>query len=495
MVTIPFGEYLPDQPAIGNPGVLTATNTFPARNGFKPVQEFSAVSASALDARPRGAIQARDKDLNVYQYAGDAAKLYQNVAGTWTDRSKSGGYNTGTDERWEFAVWKNKVLGTNFSDSPQQITPGDAAFSDLTTAFKARHLATVRDFVVFGNTDDSTDGKVPGRVRWSAFGDETDYTVSASTLSDFNDLKASPVERIFGGEYGVVMQRNAIWRMTFTGAFAGQTPIVFQFDEVLPEVGPIAPGAAAQRGDTIYFLSDVGFMELVNGTQERPIGANKVDETVLADLDENHLERVSMVVDPKSKRMVCAYPGSGNTNGRPNKLAVYDRVLDKWSLIEEEVELIWPAGSTGLTLDDLDSISTNLDSFTQSLDNRRWTGGARTLGLFDENFQFGFFDGANNKEATITTGDVEIYGGRRAHLDAFSHLIDGGTVTAEVGTRDSLSDSVTFGASLTETASGRFTTRASGRFHRFRFTLNGAWTDAVGMQFDPADVQAGERRG
>ena len=270
---------------------------------------------------------------------------------------------------------------------------------------------------------------------------------------------------------------------------------MFQFDEVLPEVGPIAPGAAAQRGDTIYFLSDVGFMELVNGTQERPIGANKVDETVLADLDENHLERVSMVVDPKSKRMVCAYPGSGNTNGRPNKLAVYDRVLDKWSLIEEEVELIWPAGSTGLTLDDLDSISTNLDSFTQSLDNRRWTGGARTLGLFDENFQFGFFDGANNKEATITTGDVEIYGGRRAHLDAFSHLIDGGTVTAEVGTRDSLSDSVTFGASLTETASGRFTTRASGRFHRFRFTLNGAWTDAVGMQFDPADVQAGERRG
>src|SRR5690606_8482560 len=154
---------------------------------------------------------------------------------------------------WQFVSWKNKVLATNFNDNPQQITFGAGNFSNLTTAFKARHITTIRDFVVVANTSDATDGLVPSRVRWSAFNDETDWTVSPSTLSDFNDLKIAPVIRILGGEYGIICQRNSIWRMTFVGA-----PIVFQFDEVLPGFGPIATGAIAQDGDLAYFLSDRG---------------------------------------------------------------------------------------------------------------------------------------------------------------------------------------------------------------------------------------------
>src|SRR5690606_30942078 len=125
---------------------------------------------------------------------------------------------TGDEERWEFAQWKNKCLAVNFSDNPQQIIFGGSEFSDLTSALKARHIAVIRDFVVMANTNDGVDGNVPSRVRWSAFNDETDWTVSASTLAGSNDLKTAEVSRIFGGEFGVIFQPGAVWRMSFVGS-------------------------------------------------------------------------------------------------------------------------------------------------------------------------------------------------------------------------------------------------------------------------------------
>ena len=52
---IEFGEYLPDQPAFGNPGVIKATNVLPALQGYRPIPALEAI-ASALDNRARGAI-------------------------------------------------------------------------------------------------------------------------------------------------------------------------------------------------------------------------------------------------------------------------------------------------------------------------------------------------------------------------------------------------------------------------------------------------------
>lgn len=488
MPILPFGQWIPDQADYQNRGVLTAKNVFPSGSGYLPVGMLTAQS-NALDARPRGAIQTRDKDGNVRQFVGDAAKLYENLSLTWTDRSIAGGYSTASEEIWEFAQWKNKVLATNFSDNPQQLTLGGSAFSDLTTALKARHISVIRDFVVFGNTTDTTDGNVPSRVRWSAFGDETDYTVSASTLSDYQDLQVAAVDRIFGGEYGVIFQPNSVWRMTFVGA-----PVVFQFDEVLPGIGIIAPGAAAQFGDIIFFLSNQGFYALQNGSQTTPIGANRVDRFVLDDIDTNNLHRVSCAVDGSSQRVFWAYPGANATSGRPNKIVCYDRTLDQWSYIEKDVELLWKGGGTGYTLDGLDSISASLDSLTPTLDSRAWIGGAASLVAFDQNYKSGFFDG-DPMTATVESAELELNAGYRTRLNAFRPLVNGGTVTATVGTRNRQSDSVTYGSSLTQSSSGRFTTRANARYHRLKFSLTGAWERAVGFEIEKGEAIRGERRG
>jgi len=489
MPVIQFGPWLPDQADYQNNGVTVAENVVPSLSGYLPVKDF-VVETDALDARPRGAILAEDKDGNSNEFAGDAAKIYENVGNSWTDRSKSGGYSTGIDERWEFVAWEQKILATNWNDNPQQVSFGSTTFSDLTTDFRCRHITVIRDFVVVANTNDSTDGNVPSRVRWSAFNDETDWTVSQSTLSDFSDLKTEPINRLIGGEFGVVFQKNAVWRMTFAGS-----PIVFQFDEVLSGIGLIAPGAAIRDGSTTYFLSSRGFFALDNGTVARPIGANRVDQFILDDVDEDHLSRISSVIEPGSHRVLFAYPGVGNNNGRPNKIIVYDPTLDRWSLIIQELELVWRSGGTATTLEQLDNIQSSIDDLETSLDSSIWKGSGSTLGIFDENFKAGSFSSATPKSATIETKEFEIHSGHRTRLNAFRPLTEGGSLTAQVASRNRQIDASSFGSALTLSSSGRFTTRENARYHKFRFNLSGNWTRAVGIQILPEEAIRGELRG
>lgn len=619
MPILPFGIHAPDLAALNNVGSPVIKNVFPGgpyQRGaisYLPVPAFQVIS-SALTARARGAISARDKDANVFNYAGDATKLYELTATTWGDVTNVGGaYTTGADERWAFARWKEKILAANFSDNPQSITFGDANFADLTTALKFRHITTIRDFVVGGNTFDAADGNVPFRVRWSAFNDETDWTISAITLADFQDLKGQGgfVQGVLGGDFGVIVQDRSTWRMTFVGS-----PTVFQFDETAPGIGSPAPGSIVQHGPLAFFLGQDGFVMLINGvpTADSWIGHNKVDRTVLSDIDADNFHRVSAAVDPISKRVLWAYPGAGNTGGRPNRILAFDWVNGNWSNIEQDVELLYRSASVGFTLDglddfalgaelvtngafaadtdwtkgtgwtiaagvashaagtasdieqtvaitendwyrveldisgwtvgsltpkvggtsgtaisanvtdnketiqagagtlleftatsdfdgDLDNVSlkrvTPLDDLTDSLDSRTYQGGALQVGAFDKDNKSGFFSGTA-MPATLETKELELSDGRTTHLNAFRPVIDEGpsggvTVTAQVGQRNNQGAVPSFGSVLSESSSGRFTTRANARYHRIRILTSGDFAQAIGVQVDKAFP--GGRRG
>lgn len=489
MTVVPVADWMPDAAALGNPGAVKAENVLPGPTGYKPFPSLE-VFTNALDARPRGALSALDDDLVTYLYAGDTAKLYSLSGSTWSDVSKGGGYSTGTEERWEFVRWRDQVLATNYSDNPQAITMSAATFADLTTAFRCRHLAVVRDFVVAGNTFDSTDSEQIDRVRWCAFGDPTDWTVSSVTGADVRNLNAGDdIKRIFGGEYGVILSGSSVWRMSYVGA-----PTWFRIDEVLPGVGLIAPGAAAQAGDDVYFLSRNGFVRLNQGQAVEYIGAGRVDQTVLADLDNDNLDRVSAVFDPQGNRIIWAYPGSGNTGGRANKLVIYDRGLNKWSAACFEVELLWSASGVSTTLEQLDSVSASLDDLGTSLDSSRWKGGAPGFAGFDSAFKHGLFSGSP-MTAVVETRETEVTRGGRTTLTAFRALSDGGSVSARVGVRSNPTSDVTWVTAGTPRNGGRIPVRASGRYHRFELTLSGEWTDVIGAQVDASDAKVSGVRG
>lgn len=606
MPVIPVAEWVPDAADFGNPGSIVIKNALPGLNSYQPLNSL-VTNTDALAARPRGALEAKDSAGNVYQYAGDASKIYSLSGGVWSDVSLGGGYSTSSSERWEFIRWKEKILATNFDDNPQSITLGGANFANLTTALRCRHLAGVRDFVVAGSTWDSTDGEVRDRVWWSAINDETDWTPSATTLSDFRDLKVGGgVQRIVGGEFGVVLSEKSIFRMTFVGS-----PTIFQIDEVMPGVGLLAPGGAVKLAGIVFFMSDNGFIALQGGASPTFIGEGKVDKFFRNDIDEDYLDRVSSVADPTSGKVFWAYPGAGNTAGRPNKIISYDRVLNRWGYAEVDVELIWRSGGVATTLEQLDDANLgaelvsngdfatdtiwtkgtgwtigsgtathgtgtasdlsqavsitqdvyyrlefdvsgrtagsvtpkvgntsgtaisadttdekesiragagtdvtfsatsdfdgsidnvslkeidDIDSMTVSFDDAQWKGGTANLSAFNANFENANFSGTP-MTATVETKEIEINPGRVTQLNAFAPLVDGGTVTARVGTRNRQSDSVTYSATLNQSASGRFTVRANARFHRLELTASGTWGDIIGVQINPREdaKQAGRR--
>lgn len=488
MATYPLGPWRPDAAALGAPGVLRVINALVGINGYKPFPALN-VTSTALSARPRGALAVRDGDGNVRQFVGDAAKLYELVGDTWTDRSKSGGYLTADEERWEMVQFKGKLLATNFGDSPQQILLGSSQFSDLTTDFRARHIAVVGDHVVVGNTFDTTDDAVGDRVRLSSFQNETAWTVDPFTGADYRDLGVGGhIERIIGGEYGVIVSESSIFRLSLVGA-----PTWFQVNETLPGIGTIAAGSVTSLGNIIFLWSEQGLVAITGGgTNVEPIGANKIDKFARNDLDMDNHYLMSAVVDPTARRVAWAYPGSGNS-GRPNKILIYDIPLAEWTIIEQETELIWRGGGISYTADSVDLLIPDPDTFDGSPDDDQWKGDRPQFSAFNSAFRHGPFDG-DNMTAEWDTAELELHPGRRTHLNGFRPLIDGGTVTAKLAERNKQSESVTFGSSLSpHSMTGIINTRSNARFHRMRFTASGAWTDAMGFEIDPEDARMGER--
>lgn len=484
---IPFGEYAPDNPALGNEGATVAKNVIPAIKGYKKFASLSNYS-SALTAYCRGAFAAMDTDGNVHSYAGDATKLYRLVSTTFTDSSKTGGYSSATDSYWEFTKYNNTCIATNFDDAIQVITLGGTTFADLGgTPPRARHLAVGgpgNAFLMVGNTYDASDGNVPNRVRWAGIGTSTSWTVSASTQADYQDLQGNGgwVQSIVGGEIFYIFQERAIYRAAYVGS-----PLVFQFDNIEDARGAFAPRSPIMVGGLIYYLADDGFYVMAGG-QSIPIGAGKIDKTFLADLNDDYLHRVTAAAIPNDKVIIWSYPGSGSADGTPDKCLLYNWVSKKWCFAEFNHELIYRAISVGTTLDGLDAAGyTNIDTMAFSFDSKVWMGGKLQLAGFDTSNRQAFFTGTA-LDATFETGEVQLTGGGRTEVTEVTPLIDGGTHTIQVGTRETQAGTVTWSVASTENSSGICPVRSNSRYHRFRATNTGDFNDAIGVkinQFKP----------
>jgi hypothetical protein len=481
---IPFGEWLPDQGDWNNPGVTVAKNVLPHPQGFEPFPA-EVETSNALTGYCRGAISGADKDGAQFVLAGDETKLNELSDTSWNDVSvTAAAYSTAAGEGWEFAKWKEQILCTNYTNVVQTWTIGAAQATNLGgSPPQARHIAVARDFVILGNINDvGGDGVVPYRVNWSGYQNEATWAVSASTQADKNDLLGSggAVQRIFGGEYAVVFQENTSWRMTYAG-----TPIIWQFDEITPGHGLLAPGMAAQLGDVVFFLSPRGFMAMTNGQSIEPIGATKVDQFVLSDIDEGNLIRCSSVVDPAAHKVFFAYPGSDSTSGLANKMVIYDYSIGRWSYSEQDTEYLFSGGQGVYTLETLDNINSSLDALPYSLDSSYWTGRRLQLAKFTTNSKLALFTGSP-QTASIETAEFQANQGRRSMVTMARPLVDAAgsaTLTLGIKSRNRLQDaeSTVYSTLQSGETDGQFALRNNARYHRMQLDVTGTWSLAQGL--------------
>ena len=128
--------------------------------------------------------------------------------------------------------------------------------------------------------------------------------------------------------------------------------------------------------------------------------------------------------------MVARLTGRAEAGAGPAR-GLYDPALDKWSEADQEHEMLWVAGGSATTLEQLDAPYPDIDTMDISLDSTRWIGGNEQLAMFDTSHQSGFFDGAP-RTATITTREYMFDGAQRARLRGFRPLVRGGASNTEI---------------------------------------------------------------
>ncbi len=482
---VPFPEFTPDQHDIAN-GSQVISNVIPGETSYRPAHDISVVSSNAADARITGMIALDDQAGTNYIFAGNATKLYQLVSSTsaLTDKSKVGGYSTATGERWTFTTFGSTILASNYSDVIQSWQIGTStAWADLAgTPPQARSLATVRDFVVCGDIIESSTA-YNNRVRWSAIGDETNWTIGTSTQSDYQDFfEGGSVQAVVGGEFGLVFLKRGIYRMDYVGA-----PLIFQVDQIASNKGLAARDAFVRVGNTTFFLDRDGFYSY-DGRQITSIGFGKVDRYFWEDVDVTLLDRVTCASDPINQVVCWSYPSkdrSDQTSSDPNRVIVYNYRVGRWSRFDAAHQLIRPILTTDYTLEELDTISASLDAMTTSLDSHIYQGGELILAAATTDHKIGAFTG-DTLAVTIDTPEAALADTRRSLIRGIRPIVDGGTLSVQIASRNRFNDAFEFGTASSQNTNGMCPLRAEGRYHRARLNIaaGGSWDHAVGLEYD-----------
>lgn len=478
---IPIPEYRPDVSDILGASTQTVLNVLPRADGYGPMPDWGALS-DALSAACRGGFYARKTDGSVVVFGATATRLYllSNTDYSWSDVSKGGAAYSSVagDAQWQFRQFGNYVVVVQENTVPQVYDlTSSSAFADLGgSPPQARYVEVVGKFLVLSGLL-----TFPYRIQWCGFDDITGWTAGVNQ-SDFQDFADGGITRgVSGGEYGVIFQDTIIRRMTY----APGSPVIFQIDKITNDLGILAPLSLTRAGERIFWLSAQGFKMLSPGGYPQPVGREKVDRTVLADIDTSNLQLCMGAADPAHERVFFTYKSMAGSAGNFDKALCYDIVLERFSPISLAGEYLSSLARPGITLEGLDAISTDLDALTESLDS--YTSAAiAQLAMFDSDNKLGLFNGSN-LEATVVTAEQTMQG-QRFFVRSVRPITDAPSVYTAVSTRESLQATATYGSESSINTQGLCPQRASTRYARGKMRIPAAttWTYIAGAEPDMA---------
>jgi len=466
---LPLPPFLPDQSA--NSGSLdTANNVYPKTDGYGPISQFSSFSAQ-LSAAFRGGASFIALDGTSYLFVGTAAGVVKYAGGSWTDVF-TGMTVTG---HWRFAQFGNYVVCVNGVET-KVIDLATGTGSVLTDAPAGITVGIVGDYVVICQASSDLLG-----VFTSGFNDHTDWDYVASTATYQPMLTGGEVMGLAGGEYGVILQRQRLVRMSRTG----DATAPFTYDDISTNVGCASKGSVAQYGNRVFFLSDAGFKCLVAGQEPvQNIGSEKVDRTFISEVPRDDWERIFTAIDPQSKVVVWCVPNS--------KLWIYNWELDRWTTATPNAEGVFSGFTTSTDLETLAVTYPDLDAMTISLDSPRWSGGSPRLYAVQSQ-EVGTFYG-DRLEATFEYSFNELSPGRVARVRTIrpvTDATDGHTITLDCRAR--LGDAENIKTASAIRTSGIMPVRGAGRYIRPSWTIAAAtsWSYAQGLELE---LEAGGER-
>lgn len=481
---IEFGEWLPDQSDLGNPGVLEAINVLPSVRGYKPVQSLASLSNAATNYI-RGMFATRKQDRTVQLFAGDSTKLYK-YASSDSDLdsvSTSGNYTLGTKDIWKFIQFGNSIIASSGHNQALQEfnVESSSNFDPISGAPAAKHIAVVRDFVVTANV--KYGGTIyNNRVYFSGINDATDWTIGTNQ-TDIQDIADSgEITGLVGGNFGIVLLERGIVRLEYVGS-----PIIFSVEKV-SDIGCEMPNSVCSLGTyAAFYLSPNGFY-MFDGNRSIAIGAEKVDNFFYDDLHPAHVNRLTSTVDPQNQVAMWSYVSNSSTDGEPDKILVYNYTIGRWSVIEISHESIGVTLTPGTSLEQIDNINASLDDLGTSLDSPLFEGESFTLGASKDK-KIHTFTGAT-LNATITTKEFETAPLRTSVINSVTPYVTSKnpsvqpTLSVSVGSRNKQLNEVSFTNASSLNTDNICNIRSHGRYHRVRVQTTGDFRYALGCDVE-----------
>lgn len=468
MAYYPFGPLAPDLDPRGNDKSLrVAEGVYPTPDGYKPVGQWAQLY-STIGGTPKGGAAFISTSGVASIIAGTATGLYRAYSGAW--EAMGTGYGIQGDQRWRFAQFGGVAIATNAVDNMVKINLDSMTASNLggdPPKFEA--LAVVKGFLIgtVMNGDAMT-------IAWSG-AYNAEHWQFGFNQSDYHVFPTGGrVNGIFGGEYGLVLQRSRLVRLDYVGG-----NLILDPNEVSSNVGCVSVHSAVQWGNLGFFLSDEGFMQW-DGQGLTPIGRDMIDAQFAAAYDVGDWVNMSTAIDP-ARGLVKWSLG--------DKIYTYDWSLKRWTTQTIAAPIIFSGVTKGVTLDELDaSVGATDDDIDGaallSLDDSSFRGGDPRLYVFSSGNALGTLSGTP-MAATFTMNDLEPAEGRRANLRFVRPDIDCNSgLTLTLATKQRLADAAASSSFTTVQANGDMPVRASGRYTRptLAVAAGTAWTHAKGLE-------------
>lgn len=463
-----FGEWLPDQPDLDNPGLTECLNVIRVNATYQPYKPLvtsgtalPGVVQRAFRARGSGTINTLGEIYAAISSVVSGNRLYvQPPAGTFTDVT---GPTLASDERVSLLQYNEVVIAVSAASNPQYRTlgaPTSTHFAKLTGPYGDAPQSVcgnvVGQFVVLGATSTA-----PYTVQWSGINapfnwptpNSADAIAQQSGIQYLDSSLGSVVGITQGDQWGLILTEGGIVRMTYVG---GQ--VVFQFDTIWKAPGPGQNGWV-RVGGKIYFWTAAGFF-VCDGVTVTPIGLGKVDQYYLTKLSNNSTLGIHAGVDYINKLIYWTLPTSGTSGDTSLEVLAYNYLENRWTHAADTLRCF---------VDEEESTMTNY----------------RGPFAFGNDSKLGEQTGTPGT-ATFTTAEAEFNPGKRAIVTSVTPQVTGtNSYTVKVGSRTFQSQSVSYTAAISpDPFTGDCNCFVDDRYHRAEIDIVGNFNQAMGGEFD-----------
>ncbi len=467
MASIVYKEWLPDQPDLGNPGLIVARNCLPTEAGYTDFNLLNNSGPISTSGAAEGVFVASGSTKGAAVLYISAGDIYTSVnGGAFTSRGGSTVGSFGGFAQYESLVIMVGEGHTAFKHTVGSTSNVSTLNASADTLRPANVVGVVGDFVVMGdflNSNFSAGSlQSPNEIQWCSIAQPTLWptpnsatAIATQAGSEFMPIAFGPVRAVHGGDqFAVVLQATGVSRMTYEGP-----PTVFRFDVIDDSVGSFFKNGSIRINGITYFISRNGFCR-TNGVSVERFVQGKVDR-YFWDTYSGSSDAVNVGYDKVNDRFFCAYPQATDIGSTCSAMLAFHLGSQTWSLCDVTINrLITPGGSPSAV-------------------DFRAMAASGTVGSF----------AATAGSAVFETGEFEVNEAGRTYLDGVKpHVESSGTapsMTVRVGYRDSLGASPTYTAATSANSrTGIANFRVDAKYLRLETTITGNFEKATGVEFD-----------